>query len=61
MIYLLSISEPLKTCGFCLFLKGMHPPICLNVSIFTQIIRDPASSTEEVSERVYYESILIKC
>ncbi len=61
MIDLLSISEPLKTCGFCLFLKEMHNPICLNVSIFTQIIRDPALPPEEVSERVYYESILIKC
>ncbi len=28
----------------------MHQsPICLNVSMFAQIIRDPASSTEEVS------------
>ncbi len=32
------------------FLKGMRwSPICLNASMFARIIRDPASSTEEVS------------
>ncbi len=28
-------------------------PICLNASMFAQIIRDPASSTEEVSIRFF--------
>ncbi len=43
------------------FLEGMHQsPICLNVFMFAQIIRDPASSTEEVSIRFFfYESLQI--
>ncbi len=41
-------------------LKGMRrSPICLNVSMFVRIIRDPASSTEEVSIRVFYKSLQI--
>ncbi len=41
-------------------LKGMRrSPICLNASMFARIIRDPASSTEEVSIRVFYESLQI--
>ncbi len=35
------------------------PPICLNVSIFAQIICDPASPTEDVSIRFFYESFQI--
>ncbi len=46
----------LRRCGLPLFLKGRHPPICLNVSMFTQIIRDPA---EEVSTRLFYKSLQI--
>ncbi len=34
--------------GLLLFLKGMHPPICLNAFVFARIIRDPASPPEEV-------------
>ncbi len=34
-------------------------PICLNASMFARIIRDPASSTEEVSIRVFYEPLQI--
>ncbi len=45
--------------GLLLFLKGMHPPICLNASMFMRIIRDPASPTEEVSIRFFYESLQI--
>ncbi len=33
--------------------------ICLNVSMFTQIIRDPALPKEEVSIRVFYEYLQI--
>ncbi len=35
------------------------PILDLNASLFTQIIRDPASSTEEVNIRVVYESLQI--
>ncbi len=44
-------SEPLKriTFGF----EGNAPLIYLNASMFAQIIRDPASSTEEVSTRFF--------
>ncbi len=45
--------------GLHLFLKGMHPPIYLNVFMFARIIRDPASPTEEVSIRFFYESLQI--
>ncbi len=35
-------------------LKGMRrSPICLNAYMFARIIRDPASSTEDVSIRVF--------
>ncbi len=43
--------------GLRLFLKGMYLPIYLNVFMFVQIIRDPASPPEEVSIRVFYESL----
>ncbi len=33
--------------------------ICLNASLFTQIFCDPASTTDEVSIRVFYESLQI--
>ncbi len=53
--HLLRTSELLKTqrINVTFDLKGMRPrsPICLNASIFTQIIRDPASPTDEVSMR----------
>ncbi len=40
--------------------EGNAPiPICLNASMFAQIIHDPASSTEEVSIRYFYESFQI--
>ncbi len=45
--------------GLRLFLKGMHPSIYINVFMFTWIIRDPASSTEEVNIRFFYESLQI--
>ncbi len=45
--------------GLHLFMKGMRPPIYLNVSIFARIIRDPASPPEEVSVRFFYESLQI--
>ncbi len=50
--HLFPTSELLKTqkINVTLSLKGMlWSLICLNVSIFTRIIRDPASSAEEVS------------
>ncbi len=50
--HLLPTSEPLKTqrINVTFALKWMHrSPICLNVSMFARIIRDPASPTEEVS------------
>ncbi|MGH5062026.1 hypothetical protein ACRFG8_26955, partial [Klebsiella pneumoniae] len=34
-------------------------PIYINASMFARIIRDPASSTEEVSIRFFYESLQI--
>ncbi len=39
--------------------EGNVPPIYLNVSMFTQIICDPASPTEKVSIRVFNESLQI--
>ncbi len=38
---------------------GMRPLIYLNASMFARIIRDPASPTEEVSKRVFNESLQI--
>ncbi len=35
------------------------PDLCLNAFMFARIIRDPASSTEEVSIRFFYESLQI--
>ncbi len=45
--------------GLRLFLKEMRPLIYLNASMFARIIRDPASPTEEVSIRFFYESLQI--
>ncbi len=40
--------------------EGNAPiPVCVNASMFTRIIREPASSTEQVSIRVFYESLQI--
>ncbi len=39
--------------------EGNAPPIYLNVSIVTWIISDPASATEELSIRFFYESLQI--
>ncbi len=55
--HLLPSSEPLKriTFGF----EGNAPSIYLNVSMFARIIRDPDSSTEEVSKVFLSESLQI--
>ncbi len=45
--HLLLISEPLKTQRIIFVFEGNVPPIYLNVSMFTQIIRDPASPREK--------------
>ncbi len=39
--------------GLRLVLKGNLPSIYLNESMFAQIIRDPASPTEEVNTRFF--------
>ncbi len=57
--HLLPTSELLKTQWVPLFLKGMHPPIYLNAFMFARIIRDPASAREEVSIKLFYESLQI--
>ncbi len=54
--HLLLTSELLKTqrINVTFALKRMRrSPICLNVSMFTRMIRDPVSPTEEVSIRVF--------
>ncbi len=57
--HLLPTSEPLKT-QWVTFVSEEHaPPIYLNVSMFVSIIRDPASPPEEVSIRLFYESLQI--
>ncbi len=56
--HLLPSSEPLKMITF--GSEGNVPSIYLNVSMFTQIIRDPASPTEEVCTSVFlYQSLQI--
>ncbi len=53
--HLLPTSEPLKTQRINVtFVLNAPIPICLNASMFARIIRDPASSAEEVSIRVFY-------
>ncbi len=54
--HLLPTSEPLKTkrINVTLVFEGNAPiPICLNVSMFVRIIRDPTSPTEEASIRFF--------
>ncbi len=58
--HLLPTSEPLKRIKVTFVLKAMlRSPICLNASMFARIIRDRASSTEEVSIKGFYESLQI--
>ncbi len=55
-IAVVSYSRHLKTqrINVTFDLNGMRQsPICLNMSMFAQIIRDPASSTEEVTIRFF--------
>ncbi len=60
--HLLPTSEPLKTqrINVTFILKWMcRSPSYRNASMFARIIRDPASSTEEVNISVFYESLQI--
>ncbi len=59
--HLLPTSEPLKTqrINVTFALKWIRILIYINASVFVRIIRDPASSTEEVTIRVFYESLQI--
>ncbi len=60
--HLLLTPEPLKMqrINVTFILKRMRRfPICLNAFMFTRIIRDPASATEEVSITFFYESLQI--
>ncbi len=56
---LLPTSEPLETKRITFDFEGIGPPIYLNVPMFTRNIRDPDSPTEEVSIRVFKESLNI--
>ncbi len=56
--HLLPTSEPLKTLWITFVSEGNAPPIYLNAFMFEQIIH-PASPTEEVSIRFFYESLQI--
>ncbi len=51
--HLLPSSERLKRINVTFGFEGNAPLIYLNVSMFARIIRDPASSTEEVSTRFF--------
>ncbi len=55
--HLLPSSEQLKRIMFCS--EGNAPSIYLNASMFSRIIRDPASPPEEVSTRFFNESLQI--
>ncbi len=61
--HLLLISEPLKTQRInvtFIFEGNASILIYINASMFARIIRNPASSTEEVSEyKCFYESLQI--
>ncbi len=52
--HLFPTSEPLKTQWVTFVSEGNEPPIYLNAFMFTQIICDPASPTEEVSVRFFF-------
>ncbi len=59
IIYMTQISETLKMQWITFVFEGNAPPINLNLFMFTRIIRDPASPTEEASIRFFYESLQI--
>ncbi len=52
--HLLTTSKLLKTQWITFVSIGNVPPIYLNVFMFAQIIRDPASPSEEVSISCFF-------